>query len=152
MLAIARVHQHIYLTEGVEHTDAKGYLERLCSDLSTVAIADNRGDIVVDAIRAEVPTSQIVPIGLIVNELVTNALKHGSGSIAVSFKRAGADYSLAVADEGTGPPSEFDNGDRTGLGMKVTGLLVQQLQGKLTVRGPEFTVTFPSSERRGCQA
>ena len=145
VLAIARVHQHIYLTEGVEHTDAKGYLERLCSDLSTVAIADNRGGIRVDAVRADIPTHQIVPIGLVVNELVTNALKHGLGEIRVSFERAGAEYCLTVADEGNGPPSESDSGDRKGLGMKVTRLLAQQLQGKLTVSGPEFTVTFPAS-------
>jgi two-component sensor histidine kinase len=147
--AVARVHQHFYLSELVDRTEAKQYLERLCADLTRML-----GPELSDAIRVvggacSVPTKQIVPLGLIVNELVTNAAKHGGGCITVSIAPAdGGGTSLAVSDEGDGVPDGFEPQGGAGLGMRVVCTLVKQLAGRLSVargpggRGARFAVEF----------
>jgi two-component sensor histidine kinase len=147
------VHQHIYMSEGVGSTNCTQYLQRLCASLSDVLRPEEQGEIVVEGIDAEIPTDRIVPVGLIVNELVTNAAKHGSGGIVVSFDRATNEgYALSVSDDGAGLPEGFDPAAGGGLGMKVVSALVRQLNGKLLFgpaggsRGTRFTVLFPSAD------
>ena len=152
--AIARVHQHIYLSESVESTDCTQYLKRLCHDLSGMLRSEILGDIVVEGVDCEIPTARIVPIGLIVNELVTNAAKQGAGTIKVSLRDDVAEgYSLSVSDDGAGLPADFAPSSSGGLGMKVVSALVRQLDGRLLfgsgdgARGARFTVVFPGSSR-----
>lgn len=147
--AIARVHQHIFLGESVGTANCSIYLERLCEDLSGMhSLA--RDHVVVEAEKAEIPTDRIVPIGLIVNELVTNASKHGAGRIIVSFGSSGAhEHFLSVSDDGAGLPATFNPAASQGLGMKIVAALVQQLGGRLSfgraekLGGASFTVLFP---------
>lgn len=154
--AIAQVHRHIYMSEDIATTECKGYLKRLCGDLSGMLGSTGRGAIIVEAVDAKIPTEQIVPLGLIVNELVTNAAKHGGGTITVSFERpASGDYALSVSDEGAGLPPDFDPTTARSLGMRVVHSLVQQLGGQLLVGnaeasgGAKLTVMFPRSQPRG---
>jgi two-component sensor histidine kinase len=84
--AVARVHQHIYMSDAVATTECAGYLTRLCDDLSDM-LPDGRGRIAVEASPIELPTERVAPLGLILNELVTNAAKYGGrryhGGLAV---------------------------------------------------------------------
>ena len=143
--AIARVHRHIYLSEGLESVESREYLQRLCQDLGDIL----KSKIHVEAMEADILTAQVIPLGLMVNELVTNAAKHGAGEIEVSFGRAGAgSYRLQVSDQGSGLPQGFDPAKTTSLGMKVITSLVKQLGGKLDFgdappAGARFTVQFP---------
>lgn len=139
--AIARAHRNIYQNVNVGRANGKAYLERLCDDLSDVLGLGDCNRILVEAANAELPTEQIVPLGLIVNELVTNAAKHGSGDIKVKLERsASKGYLLSVSDQGTRLPQDFDPAVAHGLGMKVIQALAQQLGGKLRI-----DVTEPSS-------
>ena len=154
VLAIAKVHQHIYLSESIESTDCTQYLKRLCHDLSGMLRSEKLGDIVVEGVDCETPTERIVPIGLLVNELVTNAAKHGASRITVSLLDAESEgYSLSVSDDGAGLPVGFDPASAGGLGLKVVSSLVRQLGGRLLFgsgegeRGSRFTVLFPGSNR-----
>lgn len=147
--AVARVHQHFYLSEMVDRTEAKQYLERLCADLTRMLGSELREAIRVEGDTCSVPTKQIVPLGLIVNELVTNAAKHGGGNITVSIAPAeDGGASLSVSDEGDGVPDGFEPQTGSGLGMRVVCTLVKQLAGKLSVargpggRGATFAVRF----------
>ena len=147
--AIARAHRNIYQNENVGRANGKAYLERLCDDLSDVLGLGDRNRILVEAVDAEFPTGQIVPLGLIVNELVTNAAKHGSGDIKVKLERsASKGYLLMVSDQGTSLPQGFDPAAAHGLGMKVVQALAQQLGGKLRIdvtersKGTKFSVQF----------
>ena len=90
----------------------------------------------------------------LVNELVTNAKKHGDGAIKVTFDtRADGQYELCVLDRGEGLPEGFSANapGRAGIGMKVIAALVSQLDGKLTAGGNPagpgacFTVAFPAT-------
>ena len=97
-------------------------------------------------------TARIVPLGLIVAELVTNAAKHGAGEIKVAFGHAApGGYALSVSDQGAGLPAGYDPAATGGLGMRVISTLVGQLRGRLAFasghgRGTEFTVLFPASD------
>ncbi len=142
--AVARVHQHFYSDDTAE-TSCITFLRRLCADLSGIlgVALDISGD------EGNVPTTLIQPIGLIVNELVTNAAKYGAGKAAVSYRISNREHELSICDEGPGLPPGFDpDRSATGLGMKVVTTLVKQLRGQLTIgvnplgRGACFRVVF----------
>jgi two-component sensor histidine kinase len=145
--AVARVHRHFYLDKPSETVGCLTYLRRLCEDLS--GILECR--IAVEGTEALVPTTQLQPIGLLVNELVTNAAKHGGGNITVTFNpAAGGTCALCVLDEGTGLPEGFDITRKSGgLGMTLVTLLAGQLHGEIAARpnpagrGACFTIEFP---------
>ncbi len=95
----------------------------------------------------------IQPIGLIVNELVTNAAKHGAGRIDVLYEVENGGHVLIVSDEGRNLPDDFDPAAVSkSLGMRVVRSLAKGLGGELTAgRRPDggscFKVSFPESHR-----
>ena len=144
--AVARVHRHFYMGHASESISCLDYIRRLCADLSAIlgTPIEVHGD------DGKIPTTLVQPIGLLVNELVTNAAKHGAGKITVAYRGEAGQRSLLVCDRGKGLPPDFDpDTSRTGLGMKVIGILAKQLKGSLVARpNPEgrgscFKVTFP---------
>ena len=148
--AVARVHQHIYQTGDDETFGCLRYLGRLCDDLSSMMA--KRGKITVEGSEAELPINVISPIGLAVNELVTNSIKAGANSVTVSFVRADDhDFQLSVADDGHGLPDDFAPDTTPSLGMKVVRMVARQLGGTLsfgrcnTRGGAIFALRFPHS-------
>jgi len=141
--AVARVHRNFYSSDAAQ-ASCITFLARLCADLSDicgVAIEVN-GD------EGMVPTTQIQPIGLLTNELVTNAAKHGAGKIEVTYKVKEDHHELSVCDQGVGVPDGFDVAHSEGLGMKVVRVLAKQLGGRVEVghnpngQGACFRVMF----------
>ena len=141
--AVARVHRNFYSND-TDAVPCVAFLRRLCADLT--GILDRPVEVSGD--DDTVPTTSVQPIGLIVNELVMNAAKHGSGTISVHYRAVGARRELSVCDEGDGVSPEFDPATSQGLGMKVVTALARQLGGTLTAganpagRGSCFTVAF----------
>lgn len=132
--AVGRVHQHLYTSDSIDRTDCVHYLRRLSSDLSGLL----PGGITVQGEEAVLPTAQIVSLGLIVTELVTNAAKHGASNVNVTVKaREGQMQQLSVEDDGPGLPPDFDPAASAGFGMKVVRLLTDRLEGKLTFGAAE---------------
>jgi len=147
--AVARVHRHFAADEVASEVPILAYLRRLCGELSDILGAN----IAVGGVETNVPSTQILALGLITHELLTNARKHGAGTIAVTFMPYGVGtYALLVTDEGEGLIQGFTP-ERAGggLGLKVVGALVSQLKGRLAAqanpagRGACFTVTFPAA-------
>ena len=145
--AIAQVHRHIY-AERSGGDDLPSYLQRLCEELGKVLRATDR-QIEVKGDALVVPATNLVPLGLIVSELVTNAVKHGAGSILVCLEqRDDGRYDLSVSDNGPGLGDDFDPEKSTGLGMTVIGAMVRQIGGRLSagkptdLGGAKFKVTF----------
>lgn len=98
----------------------------------------------IDAIPLHVGLDFAIPLGLLVTELVTNSLKHafpgGSGTISVTLDRDGAgELMLVVADDGQG--SKPSQGRRRGLGSTIIDGLIEQLQGRMTMRTDDGTRT-----------
>jgi two-component sensor histidine kinase len=96
-------------------------------------------------------TSELaIPLGFIINELITNSAKHGGGNIIVRFQPTSSGHSLSVSDHGPGLPRGFDPANSKGLGMKIVQSLVKQIGGDLQIaaggdgQGACFTVTFCS--------
>lgn len=141
--AVAQVHRYFY-AEDTNSTSCVIFLRRLCADLGAALgrTVEVRGD------ETIVPNIWIQPIGLIVNELVINAAKHGEGQIDVIYETGPDGHALIVSDEGRSLPESFDPAaTRQSLGMRVVISLARQLGGRLTAgRHPDdrtfFRVSF----------
>ena len=147
VMVVASVHKHFYANEPSERVGCLEFIQRICADLSDILGVS----VSVEGVEAIVPTTKIQPIGLIVNELVTNAAKHGAGEIHVRLEPAGnGRLALSICDQGPGLGPDFDPvRSSTGLGMKLVVVLASQLEGAVAAgpnpdgRGACFTVTFP---------
>lgn len=145
--AMGRVHSRLvrshYDTSAV---DGRDFIEGLCADLDFSLLRPRAVNIVVAAEPAKLSLSQATTVGLLINELVTNALKHAfpddrEGRITVRFGRQDGICRLVVADDGIGLSGDA----RPGLGRHLIDVLVRQLQGRLEVSGAPgvaFTITF----------
>ena len=149
--ALGRVHRRLHLLDHQKNVEFKEYLAHLCEDLSGL-LFEERGNcaVAVEAARAEIPTVFAIPLGFIINELITNSAKYAKGSITVRFQPTTSGHSLSVLDNGPGLPEGFDPANGKGLGMKIVQSLVKQIGGELQVadgdggHGARFTVTFGS--------
>ncbi|WP_109106887.1 sensor histidine kinase [Azospirillum sp. TSO35-2] len=154
--AIARVHDQLYQTSDVQRVEIAAYLRALCADLQQSAPASQplwRIRVAADAM--DLPTDQAVPLGLMVNELVTNALKHGQPrttnaddwtiEVGLGMDAEGL-VTISVRDHGPGMPAEAMTGKPKSLGMRLLTGLTRQLDARLTVEdagpGTRFLVRF----------
>lgn len=154
--AVSDIHQLLYKVEDVRVIPFHDYLTALCRDLERSALAggeDWRLELAVEPV--EVPTDQAVPLGLIANELLMNAVKHayphgGPKPIAVGLSRASDSVRLTVADRGVGLPDGFDWQRSHSLGMRLVHALSSQLRARLAVErrepGASFAVEVPFDE------
>ena len=126
IMTIGAVHQRLYEGGSVVETDAAAYLESLLGDMRTMLVdaAVGRG-IVLQAEPVMLTADQVTPLGLVVSELVTNALKYGEGQVLVSLRRVPAGLEVAVEDGGTGFPESFEPGLKSGLGMRLITALAK---------------------------
>lgn len=134
--AIASAHEYFRPMEDKGRVEMRGYLEQLCGHLAE-ALRDVRPIAVkVDAAEIYLPAEQAVPMGLMVNELVTNALKHAfpderPGAIEVVL-RQDSELTLLVRDDGIGCTPK-----REGLGTRLIRLLAQQLGANVAWEKPD---------------
>ena len=148
--ALGRVHRTLHLLDLQDHVEFKDYLQHLCEDLSGLLVQDGSGyAIVVEGANVEIPTTMAIPLGFIVNELITNSAKYAEGHVSVRIEATSpTDRSLSVVDDGPGMPAGFKPEDSKGLGMKIVLSLVQQIGGTLSIlpgdngRGTRFLVKF----------
>lgn len=151
---LGRVHNRLEQQGPEAVADTREFIEGLCDDLR-MSLVELRP--VVVRVKAEshlLPLSSAVGVGLIINELLTNALKYAfpdnrSGCLSVSFAREGYAFRLVVADDGVGVGAAPGSG--TGLGQRLTLSLAAQLQGHLawdrTETGTVATLRFPVERR-----
>ena len=149
IIAVARLHEHLQQRPD-QSVDVADYLAQICGDLAA-SIGDGAHDphVNLHAVKAELPASDAVALGLIVNELVTNALKYaypdGVGAINVDFEHLPSGYKLSVADHGVGrlvpTGRQFD-----GLGSSFVHQFATALRGSITTLdnapGIQVSVTF----------
>lgn len=154
IMAVGRVHEQLYKSgETVGAFDAGAYAEALAHDLvESMGREDVELETEVEAARLEL--KQAVPLALILNELITNALKYGCPPekpcrIRVKFGTDGELYRLSVADDGDGLPKDFSPATKRGLGMRAIEALARQLGGRFEIERPKagasFAVIFPKS-------
>jgi two-component sensor histidine kinase len=152
--ALGRVHLRLHLLDHQKMVEFKQYIKQLCEDLSDLLLGEQAGcTILVEGAKTEIPTEFAVPLGFIINEMITNSAKYAEGNIIVQLKTiTDGTHSLSVLDEGPGLPAGFDPTKSKGLGMKIMLALAKQIGGTLTIaprengRGARFTVTFRTSQ------
>ncbi|WP_051340469.1 sensor histidine kinase [Azospirillum halopraeferens] len=153
--AVAQVHHRLHAGSRFRVLSIAGYLRDLCTELAAGPVGGGQGrTVLVDAEDAELPADCVVPLALIVNELVTNALKYAygpgePGDVVVTFRALPeGGYRLTVTDRGRGLPAGFDVARADGLGMKVVRAFSGQLRGKLhtepTGSGARFVLDLPT--------
>jgi chemotaxis protein methyltransferase CheR len=154
--SLGRVHRRLHVLDHLQTVEFKQYASRLCEDLSGMLQHDEtQRAIVVEGEDIEIPTLLGIPLGFILNELVTNSTKYANGKITVRLEAVPERYSLSVFDDGAGLPEGFTLSGHKGLGMKIIQSLVKQIGGELQFgrgddnRGARFTILFsiqPPSE------
>lgn len=142
--AVAQVHDQLWRQPDITRIDLAGFLGALCEKLSESA---GTHALRCRAAAVTMPADLAIPLGLFVNELVTNAIKYaypdGQGEIRIeACPREDGGLTVAVADDGVGLPEGFDPlKSRTSLGMRVINNLARQLDGTLVLvpgRGARF--------------
>jgi two-component sensor histidine kinase len=143
---ITKVHDYLQLSRHDGAIDMRDYLEGLCTSLSD-SLKDIRPvAILVTAVDVQLPPEKALPVGLIVNELVVNALKYAfpddrTGSVHVRLEKRSEILRLSVTDDGIGCPQAAS----AGLGTKIVNLLAAQLGGT-TKREPREQGCSTSTE------
>lgn len=155
VLTVASVHEHLHRTAKVDIVSVALFLEDLASSISQNRPPELKS-ISVDADGTRLSSDKIMTLGLAVNELISNAMKHAfragaDGVIRVGFKTVGEDGFLRVSDNGTGLPDGFDPAASKGIGLRILGSLANQLGGALThetsAAGTTFKIQFPLADR-----
>ncbi len=160
--AMALVHESLYRSDRLTSIGMEDYLRQLVNHLTeTYALRKDSVRIEVRAPGISLPLETAITYGLIINELISNALKHAfpgdrSGRIQVLLARAGSENSaggetagkivLTVQDDGIGIPPEMEGGRSDSLGLRLVQNLVSQLDGTIEVRrygGTVFRIVFP---------
>jgi two-component system, sensor histidine kinase PdtaS len=138
--AISLIHQKLYLDEKGTDIDMSVYLGEIIRDLRDSFVTNESLCFNLDLDPIPLDVSQAVPIGLIVNEAVTNALKYafpdnGPGRIEVALKRGlSGDYRLRIADNGVGLPEDYHAGQTKSLGMSLIEGLSRSMEADLRIR------------------
>ena len=140
VMSVAAVQRHLQF--GAEEVEVGPYLTNLCESLESSMAGEGRATtIVVRADPASVNSREVVSLGLIVAELVINALKHAfpdgrDGAIVVGYDVSEAGWTLSVSDNGVGrPPASLDQ--RVGLGTGVIKALARQLKARVEISDAE---------------
>jgi len=152
--SMALVHEELYRSDDLSRVDLRQYLEKLARRLAGSLARDAAVDLALDLESILLSVDTAIPCGLLVNELVTNALKHGLAGrevlrLAVRARREQDRVLLRVADDGPGFPAHLDFRNTESLGMQLVVHLAEQLQGVLELEpgpGCAFSLSFPLRE------
>jgi two-component sensor histidine kinase len=134
--AIGLVHEQLYQTADLARIDFSIYIHELIDHLMSV-FRPVLISVQVDVADVHLPLNVAVPVGLIINELVTNSLKHAfpngaSGRIVVRlWERRPGSVSLVVEDDGLGIPAHIEWGSGNSLGLELIAKLSKQLRGQV---------------------
>ena len=153
MRSMALIHEHFYQSDNLAAVDFTAYLKSLCTQLfHTLVTTPGTIRLHLDIAPVRLDIDKAIPCGLLVNELVTNALKHAfpdgrCGELRVELQELenGQGCRLRVADNGVGLPPDFDLKQVPSLGLKLVTDLARQLGGQLEIGtgpGAVFEIEF----------
>ena len=156
--AIALVHERLHMSQDLGHIDIGAYLQYLTKNLFTVYQANPSKihlNFVADPVVVDIDTA--VPLGLILNELISNMLKYAfpggrEGECSISVHRDTTLIRMTVCDNGTGFPPDLDWTNPPSLGLRLVHILTEQLKGTITLEragGTCFTLTIPIPAKKG---
>lgn len=151
--AMSLIHKKLYTSSDLGQIDVADYIHSLATSiLTTYQILPGRITLTVDVEPIVLSLDQAIPCGLIINELVSNALKYAFpnncfGEINIKLCQINAHFELTIQDNGVGLPAHLNWHNIQSLGLSlVQALATDQLEGNLVVdhsQGAKFTITFP---------
>jgi two-component sensor histidine kinase len=152
--SMALLHEALYQSDNLSDINCRKYVEQLCAHLfRSYGVSTSRVRLAIDLTDVKLNLDSAVPCGLVVNELVSNALKHafpngseGEIRVAMQHENAGASLKLAVCDNGVGLPETVGFWTTRSLGLRLVRMLADQLRATLdlrAVKGTEISLTFP---------
>jgi PAS domain S-box-containing protein len=149
--SMSLIHERIYRSKDLSSIDIKNYITRLVMNLF-ISYEIYQDRIKLDLHIEDIPINmnEAVPLGLILNELISNALKHAfpgdrKGNLKISFTRDNDRKILIVADDGVGSKVDLNFADPKTLGVRLLGSLSDQLRGEISYKkegGSIFTLIF----------
>jgi two-component sensor histidine kinase len=149
---MALVHEKLYQSKSLEFINIADYIQSLVSDLMESYTISTEIDLKMNIEEVNINLDTAIPSGLIINELVTNALKYAfkdrpTGKIILDM-HLGADhrFTLIVQDNGVGLPSDYEARSAASLGMQLVKVLIWQLGGEMNIsneKGARFEISFP---------
>jgi len=154
--SMALIHEKLYRSGDLKHINFAEYIENLSNELYYAYTKNKRLVkliLDVDDLTLDVETS--IPLGLILNELLTNSLKHAfpegkEGKIIIEMHREhNGRFKLSVSDNGIGFPENLDIENMESLGMKIVTSLTEQIEGELKLErgtGTKFTIIFKNQD------
>ncbi|WPR77321.1 histidine kinase dimerization/phosphoacceptor domain -containing protein [Algoriphagus sp. NG3] len=137
--AMALIHQKLYQTEGVARIPMKAYIEELVAYLRDSYALSRKVKFKLFIGQIELDVNMAVPLGLIINEAITNVFKYAfpgenSGSVLISLtQKSNSSYELTIEDDGIGFPEAFDPYQSRSLGMTLIQGFSAQLVGELAI-------------------
>jgi PAS domain S-box-containing protein len=157
--AMSLVHEKLYLSEDLSSIDFHDYMEDLSARLFQVHRVDSRVLSFSSQIKdVSFNIETAIPLGLIINELISNALKHAfpegkKGSIAVELTqdKKREEYILTVTDDGIGFPEVTDYRNTETFGLQLVDMLTEQFHGTMELdrtKGTSFRITFREQKYR----
>ncbi len=149
--SMALIHEMLYQSENLAEVKYSEYIHMLISHFRDTYYSNlQRIEFIVNIDEIFLSIDHAIPCGLILNELVSNALKYAfpndqAGRISVDFQMDGKEYILRVQDNGVGLSNEIDFPNSNTLGLRLVSSLVDQLQGSITLDrsvGTKYTLRF----------
>jgi len=153
--SMALIHQKLYQNKDISTVDFQEYMVQLVNQIvSAYSIQNIEIDINANNIQLDIDTS--IPLGLILNELITNTCKYAftdnqQGSLTISLKALEKQYCLTLKDSGKGISEEIDLNKIKSLGLRLVQRLTKQLQGNFSysyANGSIFEIIFKDTEHR----
>ncbi|HEX7468299.1 MAG TPA: histidine kinase dimerization/phosphoacceptor domain -containing protein, partial [Methanobacterium sp.] len=149
--SMALIHERLYQSTDLKRIDFGDYITSLATELFHTYVSERNLielKINVEDILLDINTS--IPLGLIVNELITNSLKHAfpngmKGKINIDFYLKNDHFEFTVKDDGIGFPEDIDFQNTNSLGLQIVNSLTEQIDGEIKLNksnGTEFKITF----------
>lgn len=153
--SMALIHQNLYESDNLSGIDIKDYLVELTKNISQSQVGQKEVEIELNVDDSKLDIDTAIPIGLILNELITNSFKYAFkgkdlGKISIAFNKTSAkDFLVKVTDNGIGLPDDFDIRKAKSLGLNLVRGLVRQLEGTMdfagTNEGTNFEMRFSTN-------
>ena len=160
--AMAMVHERLYRSKDLAQVDFSNYIETLATHLFGAHRVDtDRIHLAVDVHGLKLPIDAAIPCGLLLNELISNCLKHAfrgrdRGEIRIEMLADSADgIQLIVSDDGVGLPPSIEPQAAESFGMQLIADLVEQLHSRITIArdaGTAVRIVFPTRDARHAQS
>mgnify|MGYP003895668703 CR=1 FL=1 len=153
--SMSYIHESLYQTKDFSHISFDAYITNLVQNLvHSYQISTEKIKLKLDVGPINLALDQAIPCGLILNELITNAMKYAypynkGGEISISVKEKDNKISMSIADFGVGFPKGFKIDDSETLGLSLVDTLIDQVDGQLSLKtegGTEFLIIFEKQE------